>query len=244
MIVAQISDIHAAPGNGNISRLDRALSWLGDVALDALVVSGDLIDEGWTDGYREISARFDTLCCPVLLLPGNSDDGDAMRGVFARRFGSVECANAMHFAADLSDLLLVGVDATLSATSGGDVSPHLGWLEDVLTDSAPRASLVFSHHHLFPSGIAPLDESMAQGAEALRDLLRQCSCKPLAISCGHVHRPMSGMIAGVPVHVCGSICPANPLWFGGVSVPTIGEPPMLMVHRLDGCELVSHHVAV
>jgi len=103
MIVAQVSDIHAAPCYDNMPRFDRALSWLAVLEPDALVVSGDLIDNGWIDGYADIAARFAALRCPVLLLPGNSDDRRAMRAAFATRPGAVANSDAMHFALDIGD---------------------------------------------------------------------------------------------------------------------------------------------
>lgn len=89
-----------------------------------------------------------------------------------------------------------------------------------------------------------MDAVIAGGREELHDLLMQRSPKPLALSSGHVHRPMTAMLAGIPAHICGSICPANPLWFGGETIPAVNEPPMIMVHRMMGDGLLSHHVAV
>lgn len=244
MIVAQISDIHASPNNDNMLRLARALSWLGDLKPDALVVSGDLIDEGWTGGYAEIEAYLTALNCPVLVVPGNSDDSRAMRAAFTTRHGAVDDSDAMHFRAQIGALRLVGIDTCLSGTSAGDVAQHLDWLKEALDVRDVQSPLLFSHHHFVPSGIPPMDAVIAQGRAELDSLLTQLPLKPLAISSGHVHRPMSATLAGIPAHICGSICPANPLWFGGPNVPATNEPPMIMVHHFTGDGLVSSHVAV
>ncbi|RUM16883.1 metallophosphoesterase [Rhizobium phaseoli] len=244
MIVAQISDIHAAPSNDNLLRLNRALSWLSALEPDALVVSGDLIDDDWTDGYAAIAARLEALNCPFMLVPGNSDDRQFMRTAFATRYGAVDDCDAMHFRAQIGGLGLVGIDTCLPGTSAGDVVQHLAWLERVLEEPASCPTLLFAHHHFVPSGIAPMDAVIAEGKAELGDLLTRRSLAPIAISSGHVHRPMSAMLAGIPAHICGSICPANPLWFGGRNIPGVNEPPMIMVHRLTGDGLVSSHVAV
>jgi len=244
MIVAQVSDIHASPANANMRRLERALRWLTDLAPDALVVSGDLIDDGWSGGYAEIAARLDALHCPVMVLPGNSDDIGAMRTAFSTRHGAVDASRAMHFRSEIGALRLVGIDTCLPGCSAGDVAPHLDWLKQTLDAPGDRATIVFSHHHLVPSGIPPMDAVIGQGKAALAGLLRELASRPLAISSGHVHRPMSAMLAGVPAHICGSICPGNPLWFGGPAVPAAHEPPMIMVHRFTDDGLVSSHVAV
>ncbi|AEX52183.1 metallophosphoesterase [Rahnella aquatilis] len=50
MIIAQVSDIHAAENNDNLARFERALSWIDFIAPDALVLTGDLIDDNWIPG--------------------------------------------------------------------------------------------------------------------------------------------------------------------------------------------------
>lgn len=47
MLIAQLSDIHAAPDNDNLARLHNAIDWLLALQPDLLVVSGDLTDDGW-----------------------------------------------------------------------------------------------------------------------------------------------------------------------------------------------------
>lgn len=244
MIVAQVSDIHAAPRNDNMLRLARAVSWLTDVKPDAVVVSGDLIDEGWTDGYAEIGARLDALNCPVLVVPGNSDNCCVLKSSFKSRYGAVQDSAAIHFKADFGTVRLVGLDTTQPGAAAGDVVQHLGWLKRALSSPGAQSTLLFMHHHVVPCGIPPIDDVIAHGREELAALFSQRSLAPLAISSGHVHRPMSGTLAGIPAHICGSISHANPLWFGGANVPAVNDPPMIMVHRFGTAGLVRSHVSV
>lgn len=245
MIVAQLTDIHGRRDNDALDRLERALIWIAGIEPDALVVTGDLIDEGFSDLYGEIASLFRMLPFPVRILPGNSDDAASMEAAFNSGRGTGRHAsNAMHFVLELGGLRVVGVDATVRGSPGGDIVPHLGWLETALRQPGREASLLFMHHHLLPSGIAPIDAAICLGSDELAILLRGESIRPLAICCGHVHRPMSMVLSDVPVHVCGSICAANPLWFGGTRVPSVSEPPMIMIHRWYDGALVSSHVAV
>ncbi|OAV50577.1 hypothetical protein A6U98_23285 [Rhizobium sp. WYCCWR10014] len=244
MIVAQVSDIHAAPGNDNMSRLARAVSWLAEVKPDAIVVSGDLIDEGWIEGYAEIGSRLNELNCPVLVVPGNSDNRHALSSAFTNRHGQVDNCEAVHFRAEFGTIRLVGLDTSLSGSAAGDVAQHLDWLKQALDLPGAQSTLIFTHHHVVPCGIPPMDAVIAQGREELSAMLTQRSLRPLAISSGHVHRPMSAALAAIPTHICGSICAANPLWFGGPSVPAVNDPPMIMVHRFAADGLVSSHVGV
>ncbi|QRF54048.1 metallophosphoesterase [Rhizobium rosettiformans] len=244
MIVAQISDIHAAPGNDNLSRLARAVSWLAEVKPDAVVLSGDLIDEGWTEGYAEVGGRLNELNCPVLVVPGNSDNRRALSSAFMNRHGQVDSREAIHFRAEFGAIRLVGLDTTLYGSAAGDVARHLDWLNQALYLPGAQSTLIFTHHHVVPCGIPPIDAVIAQGREELSALLTQRSVRPLAISSGHVHRPMSATLAAIPTHICGSICAANPLWFGGPTAPAVNDPPMIMVHRFSSDGLISSHVGV
>ena len=244
VLIAQISDIHAGMDNDNLQRLDRALSWLDVLAPDALVVSGDLIDEGSEETYAAIAERLDKLAYPVLVLPGNSDDRTLVRSFFGGSHRVEGLRGAAHFTTRINRLRLIGIDASIAGSPAGDVTNHLPWLKEALDEPGTDASLVFLHHHVVASGIPPIDAAICQGALELGRLLADHARPPLALSSGHVHRPMAGMLVGIPAHVCGSICPANPLWFGTAAAPPVNAPPMLMVHRLAGGILVSNHISV
>lgn len=244
MIIAQLSDIHASPGNDNLARFERALNWLATIELDRLVMTGDLIDDNWFEGYHIMSSRLRGLGCPVSILPGNSDNRDSMRaGLRYGQWASTAPRGALNFVADSGTLRLIGLDSTLVGSSAGSIAEQLLWLDEVLSSAGSSGSILFMHHHVFRSGIPTMDEIMCSDSIRLADFLQNHPHKPLAIATGHVHRPMAGSLAGIPAYICGSICPANPLWFGS-GVPPVLDPPTLMVHRFSGGSLVSHHVAV
>ncbi len=153
-------------------------------------------------------------------------------------------AGALHFIHEASGLRLIGLDSTVDAQDYGSVEGHLEWLDTQLSDSGGSPALLFTHHPVFPSGIPTLDASMCRGLGKLEELIRRAPTRLLAISTGHVHRPVAGTFAGVPAYICGSVCPANPLWFGTVNVPPVCDPPALMIHRYVDNVLTSHHVCV
>lgn len=241
MIIAQISDIHAASDNDNLSRLDRALHWLDQLKPDALVISGDLIDDNWLAGYTHIAERLKTKSYPSYLLPGNSDSPDAMRRIFDNgHYAQAAC----HFAVDAGSVRLIGLDTTLAGEAAGAVAPHLAWLRTALAAEPALPSILFLHHPVILSGIPTMDQIMCRDSGELAAFFEQASARPLAIATGHVHRPIIGMFAGIPVAICGAICPANPVWFGTAQVPEVNDPPALMIHHLKQGELTSHHVSV
>jgi 3',5'-cyclic AMP phosphodiesterase CpdA len=245
MLIAQVSDIHASGNNDNLSRFDRTLEWLDQLRPDVLVLTGDLIDDGWGEGYHLISERLGRREWISLILPGNSDDRHLMRSVWgANRWASDAPAGSLHFVHETDRLRLAGLDTTVENKTSGNVINHLGWLKKQLQSKNTLPSLLFLHHHIFESGIPTLDSTMCDGYSQLADLLRHIPDKPLAIASGHVHRPVAGIFAGIPAFICGSVCPANPLWFGSENVPPVNDPPSLMIYRYVGNVLTSHHVSL
>ncbi|WP_196358475.1 metallophosphoesterase, partial [Cronobacter sakazakii] len=155
MIIAQLSDIHAAPDNDNLARFDNALAWLTPLEPDVLVISGDLTDDHWRDGYSAIAARLETLPCRTLILPGNSDDCAAMRAVWP----SLAQEGPLHAVVDTPALRVIGLDSTVDGSAAGSVAAHLDWLALQLDEADGRQTLLFLHHHVFMSGIPSMDAS-------------------------------------------------------------------------------------
>lgn len=242
MRIAQLSDIHAAADNDNLARLRAAIAWLIAFPPDIVVVSGDLVDDGWAEGYRDIAAQLSRLPCRTLLLAGNADDKAVMCATMPQ-LARYSVDEPLHFNETLEGVSLIGVDVTVAGKSGGDITPHLPWLEQALHEAAHPAML-FLHQHLFPSGIAPLDVAMCEGDKALAGLINRLPHAPLAICCGHVHRAMASTFAGVAAYCCGSICPANPLLLDENNVPPITDPVSLMLHDISPQGRVSHFIGV
>lgn len=242
MRIAQITDIHATPDNGNLARLRRATAWLAALAPDLLVVTGDLVDDGWHEGYKAVEAELLRARCRTLLLPGNADDREAMRRGFQETMRWPH-AGALHFSEVINGLPVIGVDTTLPGETRGDIAPHLGWLAGRLAECTQPA-LIFTHHHLFRCGIAPIDNVMCAGEQAFWKVIAQNPVAPHAVCSGHVHRSMSAVVSGVPTYICGSVCPANPLLLDENRMPPVTDPAALMVYDLrNGC-LVASQVGV
>jgi len=245
MLIAQVTDIHAAPGNENLSRFDRALSWLTHLQPDVLVITGDLTDGQWQEGYRAIAHRLSQHRFPSLILPGNADDRSLMRAIWGeKRWAQDVKGDALHVIHHSGDLRLIGLDSTVVHQDYGSVTEHLDWLERQLNNAGNSPCFLFLHHNVFASGIPPLDKTMCRGLTELEALIRRAPARLLAVATGHVHRSITGVFAGIPASICGSICPANPVWFGSENVPPADDPPVLMVHRYASGAVITHQVCV
>ena len=166
MLVAQISDIHARPDLSSLRTLERAIGWLRTLRPDALVISGDLVDGGWRQGYRLIAESLRSLDCPVHLLPGNGDDVLLMRSELAAVGTCAAATGPMHFHAAINGLTLCGVDVTVAGQSYGDVLPHLPWLTSALAD-VTTPILLFMHQPPIRIGIEALDHVRCRNEDVL-----------------------------------------------------------------------------
>src|SRR5436305_11030669 len=90
-LLVQLSDTHIRlPGQLAYRRVDtsayleRAVAAVNRLpqAADAVIVTGDLTDFGRPEEYAQLRALLAPLRCPVYLMPGNHDDGAALRRSF------------------------------------------------------------------------------------------------------------------------------------------------------------------
>jgi hypothetical protein len=65
----------------------------------------------------------------------------------------------------------------------------------------------------------------------------------MALTCGHVHRPMFTRFAGLPATMAPSVARANRLRLDGKE-SLISDPPGLLLHHVQESRLVSHVVMV
>lgn len=243
MLVAQISDIHAGPDSPSLLTFERAIDWLKVFRPDALVLTGDLVDDGWQQGYRQIAEGLQALDFPTYLLPGNGDDLSVMRAELAEvgRWGGT--SGAMHFQAAHDDVTLIGVDVTVAGQSHGDIRPHLSWLKSTLADVA-TPFLLFMHQPPFGIGIDVLDQVGCRNGNVLLELLNAGRCPPLGILCGHVHRPVSSRAGLIALQTCGSLCPPNPLVLGDRADLAVLDASSFLVHEVRSGRLLSHVVSM
>ncbi len=213
MLIAQVSDTHVrADGTplrrtiDTIAALDACLAAL--LALqpqpDAVLVTGDLADEGRDADYALLRERLGRLPMPVWVIPGNHDDRDAMQRAFA---GSPMLPSAgdgfLHYTAEDGPVRLIGLDTVYPGEVwGGLCERRLAWLADRLA-ARPRArTLIFMHHPPFITGLHFLDLPFP-GADVLANLI-VANPQVELIVCGHFHRAIARRWAGTTAIVAPS----------------------------------------
>jgi 3',5'-cyclic-AMP phosphodiesterase len=91
MLVAQITDTHITiPGAlvygvvDTAKNLERAVAALNSLstAPDVTVITGDLVEGGEPEEYAHLRVLLAPLRMPVLVIPGNHDARESLRGAF------------------------------------------------------------------------------------------------------------------------------------------------------------------
>lgn len=202
-LLVQLSDLHIG-GNENgmdpIPRLEAVIEAVRALPNrpDAVLVSGDLTDDGAENGYRlarEILARLEV---PLHVLPGNHDDRARLRAAFDLPGEGDEPTN---YSVQIGELRLVAFDSIVPGQDPGDFPPEqLRWLDAELAAEPDAPTLLALHHPPLSTGIAEWDaiNLLAPQREALAAVVARHP-QLLGIAGGHLHRVAASALAGRPV---------------------------------------------
>jgi Icc protein len=241
MIIAQLSDIHADGSAQALQRLDAVLGWLRPLRPDAIIVSGDLAEAEYQRSYREVRQRLESAGAPFFVVPGNMDDHRLMMETFGDLYGWAS-ERPLNVSGSIGELRLIGLDVTVAGAHHGDARPVLDWLAHELNSDGPPG-LIFQHQHPFKTGIDGKDRNICFGGDQLAQVIDEAHDAVIALTCGHVHRPMFTRFANRPATMAPSVTRANRLRLDGRDTD-ISDPPGLLIHHWSEGRLVSHAVAV
>ncbi|CAD6513458.1 3',5'-cyclic adenosine monophosphate phosphodiesterase CpdA [Paraburkholderia kirstenboschensis] len=257
MLLAQISDLHIKrPGALAYRRVDTAAYLVRCVAAlnalvprpDAVIMTGDLVDQGDPQQYEHLKTLLAPLELPYFLLVGNHDDRAALRAAFPDRAELHSGGEFVQYAVDVGAMRVIALDSLVPGQSGGTLcDARLAWLAAQLDAASGKPTVVALHHPPFVSGIGHMDELRLVPAAAAK-LAALIARYPNVerVICGHVHRPMF-------VRFGGTIASAVPAPAHQVALDLrddapsafVMEPPAYALHRYDAATgLVTHHAYV
>ncbi|WP_300034066.1 phosphodiesterase [uncultured Roseobacter sp.] len=203
--ILQISDTHIVPEGAVVSgKLDtadtlaRLVERIGSIRhqigpIDALLVSGDLSDDGSAGSYARFRSLIAPLDLPVCVVPGNHDAREPMRAAFAYDLPET---GALNWSRQFGDIRLIGLDTLVEGQGAGFLSrDSLGFLESALLQADGAPVLLALHHPPFACGIAFMDKIGLTNKEALEEILAGYS-GVLRLVCGHIHSLMISDISG------------------------------------------------
>ncbi len=254
MLICQLSDLHmCAPGQLAYGKIDtnamsaRAFAALAavDPAPAAVLVTGDLVEGGSGAAYAAfLDAARRHLGPRVYVVPGNHDDRDAMRSALAGLPGVAGAGAFIQYVVEDLPVRIVMLDTQVPGQNHGALcAERLDFLDRTLAAAPERPTLIAMHHPPFACGIGFMD------ADGLRDpgaFAAVVGRHPQVgrIVCGHVHRAITGAVAGVPAVIAPSPCHHLALALApGAPGAYVFDPPAFAVHRWTASDGFASHLA-
>lgn len=203
--ILQISDPHVvAPGRLVSGRLNTSVLFertidqiLQDLPrlhpVDAVIVTGDVTDDGAMDSYAFFRTQIARLNLPYLVIPGNHDARDTMRQGFAGQ-PWMPATGPLNWSQRVGNIRLIGLDTLIPEEGRGEVTVEtLRFLRGALDDMTEEAALIALHHPPYACGIAFMDVLGLSGIAELHDVLAEARAD-IRLICGHVHSLSVGSV--------------------------------------------------
>lgn len=243
-LLAQLSDPHIGADWADVDPVVRLAAAVESVRAmrpqpDAVLVSGDLVENADDAEYEQVCELLARLGAPLHVLPGNHDDRRALR----RHFGLPGAeGEPVQYAADLGQLRLVVLDTTRPGEDAGTLdAERLAWLDSELAAARKAPTLLAMHHPPLSTGVPAWDRLGLPVADrrALGEVLGRHQ-QVRRVVAGHVHRTITGELAGRPVLTVPSTYVQTRLDFCLEEIELAAEPAGFALHAVCDGELVSH----
>lgn len=163
--------------------------------IDAVLISGDLTEDGSAEDYRELKRTLEEYFpeTPIIAALGNHD----CKAAFYEGWLNQNCTEAYRHVVKLPELQVIVLDnAEPEIYPNGRITEEdCSWLESRLEEAEKQPVLLMMHHQILNS-----------------DVVQPCSYPPrfekivekeniIGICCGHTHHYCKGMIANKPYYI-------------------------------------------
>ena len=252
MLLAQVTDIHLGfdpdnPVEFNRKRLDQALKLLREMTPrpDVLLATGDLVDRGDRNSYRQLANAFSNLPFPVYMCLGNHD----LREPFHDQFPDVPMVDGfVQYEVDDGPVRLLILDTLEEGRHGGAFCEvRAKWLAERLSEKQDKPAVLVFHHPPVESGIAWMNTDPREPwVSRLADTITGHDQVKGMIT-GHLHRNVSTSFAGTSLSICASTAPQVAFDLSPIDPDNpdgrnmiVADPPAVALHWWNGKQLVTH----
>ncbi|MEE4024973.1 metallophosphoesterase [Gordonia sp. PKS22-38] len=248
-VVAHISDPHFNGTRYNRRRIEATLDYIHARAhgIDALLVTGDITDEGSESEYREAhGVLYSPL--PMLITAGNHDHRERFNAGLLGRESSAPVNRSQL----IDGVLFVVCDSSIPGRNDGHIADEtLAWMSAEIAAAGAQTPVVVAFHHPpVTLGMDFMDSIRQTGEERLAALVSEYP-NIVGFVCGHAHSPSVTTFAGRPLAIAPGVASTLNLPFEGTEVVNRGQPPGIAFHFLLGLDegpdtwrLVTHFRSV
>ncbi len=196
MRIAHISDIHFG-SKFNPGAFDKAVDEINSTAVDVLVITGDIVDEGLLHEFETADEKLGAFNVQNrILCPGNHD---------YRNTGYLLLKDylPLKHVFETKEAKLIVLKTARPDKDEGEVGYRQQlWMEKQF-EGVDKVKIVLMHHHLVPIPDTGLERhTVIDAGDVLNSLKR--SCVDLVL-CGHKHRPWSWSFENIRIMHAGSL---------------------------------------
>ena len=169
-----LCDLHVSPDTPSEDRLRRTVRKINATDADAVIVAGDLTNEGSDEELRCVKSILDLIELPTYVIPGNHEDNWSQSA--CRTFDALWGRD--RFAFEVRGTLFAGINCGPYMKMGDGHVKHedLAWLDSLLMNNKGKRVVSVNHY--------PLTEDIDDWEDYADVLLRHRTAVHL---CGHYH---------------------------------------------------------
>ncbi len=175
--LAILSDVHVTPGNANEGKLREAVAEINSADVDAVMLTGDLTNEGSDEQLSNIKGILDEINHPFYIIPGNHENNWSQSA--CKTFNDLWGSDRFVFTVD--NLVVVGMNCGpfMKMGDGHIKQEDLLWLDSTLMAMVKPGKQVLSVNHY------PILDDL-DNYRAYVDILKKYPV--ITHQCGHYHR--------------------------------------------------------
>ncbi len=175
--LAILSDVHVTPGNANEGKLREAVAEINATDVDAVMLTGDLTNEGSDEQLSNIKGILDGITHPLYVIPGNHENNWSQSA--CKTFNDLWGSDRFVFTVD--NLVVVGMNCGpfMKMGDGHIKQEDLLWLDSTLNVMVKPGMQVLSVNHY------PILDDL-DNYRAYVDVLKKYPV--ITHQCGHYHR--------------------------------------------------------
>ena len=174
--LAILSDVHVTPGNANEGKLREAVAEINATDVDAVLMTGDLTNEGSDVQLQGIKGILDGIAHPLYVIPGNHENNWSQSA--CKTFNDLWGGDRFVFTVD--NLVVVGMNCGpfMKMGDGHIKQEDLLWLDSTLNVMVSPGMQVLSVNHY------PILDDL-DNYRAYVDILKKYPV--ITHQCGHYH---------------------------------------------------------